>query len=135
MENQDYLSYFANIIEKRIASAIPATEPKEIYTPFRYIMTGGGKRMRPLLAMLACGAVSGNCLNSLDAAVAIEIIHNFTLAHDDVMDNSPMRRGRETVHKKWDVPTAILTSCWPAIAYTRVLHPSWRVDKLAADFG
>ena len=109
MENQQNIRTFIDAVENKIATIVPTCEPKEVYEPFKYLMSGGGKRLRPVLALLACGAVSGECMTSLDVAVAIEIIHNFTLAHDDVMDNSPLRRGRETIHTKWNVPAAILT--------------------------
>lgn len=95
--------------EKRLLEIIPAIEPKELYEPFKYIMEEGGKRIRPILTMLAAGAINGKAEEAIDAACAIETLHNFTLAHDDIMDNSPIRRGKATVHVKWDEPTAILT--------------------------
>lgn len=81
---------------------------KSLFTPVNYIMSGGGKRVRPLIVMLVCKAYGGNVNNSLNAAIALEILHNFTLVHDDIMDNANTRRGRITIHKKWDVNTAIL---------------------------
>jgi len=71
-------------------------------------MSGRGKRIRPLILILTCAAFGGNIENALDAAIAIEILHNFTLVHDDIMDNADTRRSKETIHKKWDVSTAIL---------------------------
>lgn len=109
MNYKEYSKQLLDLTEQELATYIPSFQPEEIYVPFRYIMSGGGKRIRPILAMLACGAISGKCETALEAACAIEILHNFTLAHDDVMDNSPTRRGRPTVHTKWDEPTAILT--------------------------
>jgi geranylgeranyl diphosphate synthase type II len=72
-------------------------------------MSGGGKRIRPVLVMIACGAVGGEPEKAVKPATAIEILHNFTLVHDDIMDESPMRRNKPTVHTKWDEATAILT--------------------------
>ncbi len=73
-----------------------------------YVLSSGGKRVRPVLVLLACETVSGQSKRALPAAGAIEILHNFTLVHDDVMDNARLRRGRPTIHTKWDANTAIL---------------------------
>lgn len=96
-------------VEQRINEKIPALKPESIYSPFRYIMESGGKRIRPVLTMLCCGAAGGDPMAALDPALGIEVMHNFTLVHDDIMDQSPMRRGRATIHTKWGEPTAILT--------------------------
>ncbi len=82
--------------------------PFSLYDPLNYIMAGGGKRVRPLLVLLSCEAFGGNIQNAIDAAISVEILHNFTLVHDDIMDNAGTRRGKETIHKKWDVNAAIL---------------------------
>ncbi len=82
--------------------------PYSLYDPLNYIMSGGGKRIRPLLVLLSCEAFGGDSANSINAAIAVEILHNFTLVHDDIMDNANTRRGKDTVHKKWDVNAAIL---------------------------
>jgi len=74
----------------------------------RYVLASGGKRIRAVLVLLSCGAVSGHVEDAVPAAVAMEVLHNFTLVHDDVMDNADLRRGRPTVHKKWDANIAIL---------------------------
>jgi geranylgeranyl diphosphate synthase, type II len=74
----------------------------------RYVLDGGGKRIRAVLVLLACRAVGGRAAKALPAAAAVEVMHNFTLVHDDVMDHAPTRRGRPTVHTRWDVNTAIL---------------------------
>jgi len=79
-----------------------------VYEPIRFVVSSGGKRLRATLLMLSCEAVGGNTDDALNAAAAIEMLHNFTLVHDDVMDNAPLRRGRPTVHKKWDENVAIL---------------------------
>lgn len=82
--------------------------PYSLYDPLNYIMSGGGKRIRPILVLLSCEAFGGRQDEAINAAIAIEILHNFTLVHDDIMDNASTRRGKETVHKKWDVNAAIL---------------------------
>ena len=74
----------------------------------RYAMAGGGKMLRPLLLLLSCKAVGGDTAHALPAAIALELVHNFTLVHDDIMDHDDLRRGRETVYKKWDENVAIL---------------------------
>lgn len=84
-------------------------EPKELYEPIEYILSIGGKRIRPYLCLLACQLFSGDIKAALPAAYALEIFHNFTLLHDDIMDQADIRRGHETVHKKYDTNTAILS--------------------------
>lgn len=84
-------------------------EPVGLYAPIRYTLSEGGKRLRPALMMLAYELWKENAEDILQQAVALEMYHNCTLLHDDVMDNADMRRGRPTVHKKWDVNTAILS--------------------------
>ncbi len=78
------------------------------YDPIRYFLTIPGKRIRPLLVLLATEALGRDAEQARFAAVAVELLHNFTLVHDDIMDNDDTRRGQQTVHKKWDIPTAIL---------------------------
>lgn len=85
------------------------TEPKGLYTPIRYILEDGGKRIRPLLCLLSADLCGGRVREALPAAIAVEVFHNFTLLHDDIMDRAPMRRGRPTVHLKWSENSAILS--------------------------
>ena len=103
-------------INKAIESLDWNKEPRGLYEPIAYTMASGGKRLRPTLALVAAEAVlnggllNGNVLEDvLPAALALEVFHNFTLLHDDVMDKAPLRRGRETVHVKWNDNTAILS--------------------------
>lgn len=96
-------------ITKAIAKAEFGKEPKELYEPIRYIMDLGGKRMRPLLTLLSNYIFDEECTKVMDAAVAVEVFHNFTLMHDDIMDNAPLRRGKSTVHEKWNTNVAILS--------------------------
>ena len=84
-------------------------EPYGLYEPIEYTLAAGGKRVRPQLAMIACQLFGGNEEDVLPAALALEVFHNFTLLHDDVMDKADVRRGRPTVHMKWNENTAILS--------------------------
>lgn len=102
-------NYYLSFLDKRLSEVVKEREPKILYSPIEYILLDGGKRIRPLLCMLACEATGGDPYEAVDAAVSVEIMHNFTLVHDDIMDNSPVRRGKTTIHLKWDLPTAILS--------------------------
>lgn len=84
-------------------------EPARLYGPSGYILDGKGKRFRPQLVLCASDLFDGDRSVAIQAAVAVEVFHIFTLVHDDIMDRSPTRRGRDTIHVKWDEPTAILT--------------------------
>jgi len=99
-------------LRARIDEALPAlppdAEPAVLYEPARYVLEGGGKRVRPTLLLLVAEAYGRSADAALPAALAVEVFHNFTLVHDDIMDASDERRGRPTVHVKWDVGTAIL---------------------------
>ena len=99
---------YLNEIETLLTEYIPEKSPEILYDPFRYIVSGGGKRIRPVLTMISCGAVGADPYSAKYTGAAIEIMHNFTLVHDDIMDESPIRRGKETIHLKWDEATAIL---------------------------
>ncbi|MBL7074026.1 polyprenyl synthetase family protein, partial [candidate division KSB1 bacterium] len=95
-------------INSHIKEIINQSQPRNLYPPIQYMLAGGGKRLRPILTLISCRAVGGQVEEALDAACAIELLHNFTLVHDDIMDDDDMRRGRPTVHKKWDQGIAIL---------------------------
>ena len=84
-------------------------EPKNLYDPVKYILGLGGKRMRPILTLMTAEAFGGKVEYAMDAALAVEMFHNFSLVHDDIMDDAPLRRGKVTVHEKWDVNTGILS--------------------------
>ena len=100
---------YLDIINQAIA-AIPYPEcPDQLYEPIAYHMALCGKRIRPVLTMMACDAMGGDSSKALDAAVGLEMFHNFTLLHDDVMDNADVRRGKPTVHRRWNDNTAILS--------------------------
>ena len=84
-------------------------EPLQLYQPIEYILDLGGKRLRPILVLMGADAFEGNSNEALNAACAVEVFHNFTLLHDDIMDAAPLRRNKATVHEKWDTNTAILS--------------------------
>tara|TARA_Y100000034_G_scaffold105927_1_gene134154 strand:+ start:511951 stop:512922 length:972 start_codon:yes stop_codon:yes gene_type:complete len=84
-------------------------EPKNLYEPIDYILQLGGKRMRPILTLMSSDIFSDEVDHAMPAALAIEVFHNFTLIHDDIMDDAPLRRGMKTVHEKWDINTGILS--------------------------
>ncbi len=84
-------------------------EPKGLYEPIDYILGLGGKRLRPVLTLMTSDIFNGDYKKALNAALSIEVFHNFSLVHDDIMDDAPLRRGEKTVHEKWDINTGILS--------------------------
>lgn len=101
--------YLIELIEKTIQNTDFNKQPHTLFKPIEYILSLGGKRIRPLLTLMANNLYTDNVEYALSSAIGIEIFHNFTLLHDDLMDKSDMRRGKLTVHKKWDANTAILS--------------------------
>ena len=87
----------------------PPANPRNLFDPTAYILSLGGKRIRPILALMAADAVGSDFKKALPAAMTVEVFHNFSLVHDDIMDEAPLRRGKPTVHSKWDVNTGILS--------------------------
>jgi geranylgeranyl diphosphate synthase type II len=109
---------FLKIINEGIKQLDFGNEPKNLYDPIYYSLSVGGKRIRPVLCLLACQACGGDYKNALNAAYAIEIFHNFTLLHDDMMDNATLRRGKAVVHVKWNSNIALLSGdAMSVIAY------------------
>ncbi len=102
---QKYQSHFIAHLNKFSL----AREPKQLYDPVQYILKLGGKRLRPMLTLMTTDCFGGEISNALDASLAIELFHNFSLIHDDIMDKAPLRRGKQTVHEKWDINTGILS--------------------------
>ena len=102
---EQYRSEFILYLESKIETK----EPKNLYEPITYILGLGGKRLRPVLTLMAAEIFGANYQKALDAALAIEVFHNFSLVHDDIMDDAPVRRGKTTVHEKWDINTGILS--------------------------
>lgn len=97
------------LISKEIERTTYGHDPKELYDPIEYIMALGGKRLRPLLTLLAYSLYKDDVKSILQQAIAVEVFHNFTLMHDDIMDQAPLRRGKNTVHEEWNHNTAILS--------------------------
>lgn len=100
---------YLDTVNQAIAAIPYPAEPDQLYAPIAYHMALGGKRIRPVLVLMACDALGGDAAGALDAALGIEMFHNFTLLHDDVMDNADVRRGKPTVHRRWSSNTAILS--------------------------
>ncbi|MFD1186172.1 polyprenyl synthetase family protein [Pontibacter rugosus] len=103
------ISTLSNKISQTLSTLRYGENPTELYEPIRYIMALGGKRIRPLLVLLAAEMYDEEVETALLPAAAVEVFHNFTLMHDDIMDKAPLRRGQQTVHEKWDANTAILS--------------------------
>ncbi len=103
------ISHYQKLISDYFAELSLTKEPKNLYEPIQYILSLGGKRMRPILTLMATEIFDVDCKKALAAATAVEVFHNFSLIHDDIMDDAPLRRGNETVHEKWDVNTGILS--------------------------
>lgn len=118
--NEQLLSIFENYL----AQLELPSEPELLYAPIDYSLAGGGKRLRPLLLLLACQAFSGDCKSALSAAAAVEVFHNFTLLHDDIMDHSAVRRGKPSVTAKWGENVAILSGDAMMITAYRLLCES-----------
>ncbi|TXI15436.1 MAG: polyprenyl synthetase family protein [Pedobacter sp.] len=110
------------LANQAIARSVYTLGPKELYEPITYMMDLGGKRVRPILLLMACSLFSDDLQQAMDPAVGIELFHNFTLMHDDIMDHAPTRRGKPAVHEKWSDTTAILSGDVMLIeAYKRIM--------------
>ena len=100
---------YLNAINRSIDEMMLLKEPVNLYEPIRYIVSLGGKRVRPTLTLMTCDALKKEYEQAIYASLALELFHNFSLIHDDIMDNAPLRRGNPTVHSKWDLNTGILS--------------------------
>src|SRR5688500_8828920 len=100
---------YSKLLEKEIEKQKYGRQPVSLYEPIRYLMSLGGKRLRPMLTLLAYSLYKSDIKRVLPYAIEVEVFHNFTLMHDDIMDKAPLRRGKPTVHEKWNVNTAILS--------------------------
>lgn len=103
------ISEYQSFIANHFSAISIEKEPKNLYEPIAYILSLGGKRMRPVLTLMSAEIFNAEYQKALAAATAVEVFHNFSLIHDDIMDDAPLRRGNETVHEKWDVNTGILS--------------------------
>jgi geranylgeranyl diphosphate synthase type II len=123
-------------VERYLRSFVTEHKPQTLYHPAKYVLMAGGKRIRPVMTLLACEAVGGDASNALHAGAGIEILHNFTLVHDDIMDHAATRRGRLTVHKKWDENVALLAGdALLAFAYRALLRTkSTRIQEISKIF-
>lgn len=102
---QQYQEFFSDYLQSQSKNK----EPKNLYEPIHYILQLGGKRMRPILTLMSAEIFDTDYAKALPAALAVEVFHNFSLVHDDIMDDAPLRRGNVTVHEKWNVNTGILS--------------------------
>lgn len=109
MISTDTQQQIYELIEDELSQLTFPAEPKSLYEPVRYMLSMGGKRIRPYFTISACGLCGGDIEEAAPAAIAIELLHNFTLLHDDIMDSAPTRRGKESVYKKWNDSIAILS--------------------------
>lgn len=123
-------------LETYLADVDFGQSPKELYEPLSYILSLGGKRIRPTLSLLAYGMYESDVDNILPQAAAIEVFHNFTLMHDDIMDEAPIRRGKPTVHEKWNANIGILSGDVMLVrAYDLLLNtPADRLHSVIRDF-
>lgn len=101
--------YYQTLIAEHFSTLSIEKEPRNLYDPITYILSLGGKRMRPVLTLMAAEVFDTDAGKAMAAATAVELFHNFSLIHDDIMDDAPLRRGNETVHEKWDINTGILS--------------------------
>ncbi|MFT4800914.1 MAG: geranylgeranyl diphosphate synthase type II [Flavobacteriaceae bacterium] len=100
---------YAASVQNYLNEIVTIKEPIKLYEPIKYIVSLGGKRLRPVLTLMACDFFNKDFKEALPAALALELFHNFSLIHDDIMDEAPLRRGKETIHHKWDLNTGILS--------------------------
>ncbi len=129
---EQYRSQFLAHMEQKVK----IKEPVNLYGPISYILNLGGKRLRPVLTMMTTDILGGDHKKALDAALAVEVFHNFSLVHDDIMDEAPLRRGKQTLHKKWDLNTGILSGDAMLIYSYQLLesYPSMTFKKLLQVF-
>ncbi|HIY69130.1 MAG TPA: polyprenyl synthetase family protein [Candidatus Alistipes intestinigallinarum] len=133
MQNNEQL---LQAIENYLAQTEFPAEPELLYAPIGYSLAGGGKRLRPMLLALACGIFSDDLQHAMPAAAAVEVFHNFTLLHDDIMDNAAMRRGKPSVFAKWGQNVAILSGDAMLICAYRLLSaiPAHLLPQVLATF-
>ncbi len=105
----EQLEKYSQALATKLGESVQVKEPVQLYEPLSYIVSLGGKRLRPILTLMSCDFFGTGYEKAMDAALAVELFHNFSLIHDDIMDNAPLRRGEITVHEKWDVNTGILS--------------------------
>tara|TARA_B100000809_G_scaffold262381_1_gene313247 strand:+ start:265 stop:1239 length:975 start_codon:yes stop_codon:yes gene_type:complete len=104
-----HISSYQDAFIEYLNAYIEPKEPNNLYEPINYILQLGGKRLRPVLTLMTAEIFDCDYKKALDAALSVEVFHNFSLVHDDIMDDAPLRRGQTTVHEKWDINTGILS--------------------------
>jgi len=130
----DCFAPYQTAFEQSLKTYKLPTEPKGLYEPIAYILALGGKRLRPCLVLAACEACKNSYAEAQQAALAVELFHNFTLIHDDIMDEAPLRRGKATVHSKWNLNTGILSGdAMLILAYQQFAsyNPELQADLMA----
>lgn len=105
----EFLKKYNALLDENLATAVAQKDPSQLYDPIKYILSLGGKRLRPVLTLMVCDFFGTDIKKAIPSALAIEMFHNFSLIHDDIMDNAPLRRGKKTVHEEWDINTGILS--------------------------
>ncbi len=136
MTKKELASDLLEKLEKFLSEADFGQSPQELYEPLTYILSLGGKRIRPVLSLLSYGMYKSDVETILPQAAAVEVFHNFTLMHDDIMDEAPIRRGKPTVHEKWNDNIAILSGDVMLVrAYDLLLNsPSDKLKQIIRDF-
>jgi len=131
---QQHYATLRSMVDRRLAGLVRRRRPVDLHEGCAYVLAGGGKRVRSTLVMLSCEAAGGTAAAALDAGAAVEIMHNFTLVHDDIMDHAPTRRGKPTVHERWDLNNALLVGdVLLGLAYRTLLKTRTRDIAALAD--
>lgn len=128
----EQLKNYHTLLEGALKSFPEFRTPENLYDPIRYILKLGGKRLRPILALMACEAMGKNPAAAINQSLAVELFHNFSLIHDDIMDAADLRRGQETVHKKWGENTAILSGDAMLVLAYRALTKDCEPNQIPA---
>ncbi len=107
--SMQHISFYQDAFLSYLDTFTKQRQPESLYNPVNYILDLGGKRLRPVLTLMTTDIFKGDYKNAMNAALSVEVFHNFSLIHDDIMDDAPLRRGKPTVHEKWDINTGILS--------------------------
>jgi geranylgeranyl diphosphate synthase, type II len=126
----DSIKKFQDLINRNLQEELIGDNPENLYAPIKYVLKIGGKRLRAALCLMACEMFSGNYQTAIKPALALEIFHNFTLLHDDIMDDAPVRRNKTTVHKKWNPNIALLSGdAMSIIAYQYISQTTVNLNQ------
>ena len=126
----DSIKKYQELINKNLNEELIGSSPENLYAPIKYVLKIGGKRLRSALCLMACEMFSGDYQQAIKPALALEIFHNFTLLHDDIMDDAPVRRNKTTVHKKWDSNIALLSGdAMSIIAYKYIAQTPVQLNQ------